>query len=171
MIDSTKHYIIIGKFGRPYGIRGWISLYAESDHQENILRYQPWFISTKSGWQVIDINDCRSHHKNLIVHIQGIETPEEVRTFTDQKIAVLRDQLPALTQNEYYWADLEGLTVTNHENKTLGKITHLFRTGANDVIVVVGDKTRQLIPFIQKEIIEDIDLEHQTMKVNWDTEF
>jgi len=46
----------------------------------------------------------------------------------------------------------------------------LFATGANDVIVVSGERER-LIPFIQVDVIVSIDLDKRVMRVNWDPLF
>ena len=50
-----------------------------------------------------------------------------------------------------------------------GKITDVFATGANDVIVTTGDKER-LIPYIAQVILE-VDLDAKTMLVDWDADF
>ena len=56
-----------------------------------------------------------------------------------------RSRLPKPKPGEYYWVDLEGLRVVNREGIVLGTVSHLFETGANDVMVVDGERER-LIP-------------------------
>ena len=52
----------------------------------------------------------------------------------------------------------------------LGKIDHLFETGANDVMVVQGDRER-LIPYVMDEVVKNINLETQRLIVDWDADF
>ena len=170
MSETIDQHIVIGRFGRPYGIHGWLVACIESDEKAAIIKYQPWLISTKTGWQNIPIDDVRIHGKKIIVHLQNIDIPEDARTYTGKEIAILRNQLPKLNKGEYYWSDLEGLTIINQDNQKLGTVSYLLRTGSNDVIVTSGDK-RRLIPFIFKEVIVNIDLSNQTITVNWDSEF
>lgn len=64
------------------------------------------------------------------------------------EIAVRRSQLSPPQPGEYYWADLEGLQVITLDGVVLGTVTSLFATGANDVMVVQGERQR-LLPFVQ----------------------
>jgi 16S rRNA processing protein RimM len=171
MKDITDKHVIIGKFGRLHGLKGWITVHAESDDSTAILKYKQLMIkTTKTGWQNIPIVNIRLHGKLVIIQIQDVDTPELARTYIGKKIAVLRSQLPTLKPNEYYWTDLEGLTVINEQNENLGTIHYLFRTGSNDVIVTQGDRER-MIPFISQTVILGIDFKNQVMHVNWEAEF
>jgi 16S rRNA processing protein RimM len=46
----------------------------------------------------------------------------------------------------------------------------MIETGANDVLVVVGDR-KHLIPFVRPDVVRGIDLELGRMEVDWDPEF
>jgi len=83
---------------------------------------------------------------------------------------VRRSQLPPPGPGEYYWTDLEGLRVVTVGGIELGTVASLFATGANDVIVVRGERER-LIPFIRPEVIVEIDLENRCLRVDWDPDF
>jgi len=87
------------------------------------------------------------------------------------QIGVSRSQLGAeLKEGEFYWADLEGLSVVTSDAVDLGVIDHLFETGSNDVMVVKGDRER-LIPYIWRQVVLDVDLAAGRMLVEWDPEF
>ena len=81
-----------------------------------------------------------------------------------------RGQLAALPNGEYYWADLIGLTVTTLSGVSLGRVIRLLETGANDVLVVQGDRER-LIPYVFGVIVRTVDLEAGRMVVDWDPEY
>jgi 16S rRNA processing protein RimM len=52
-----------------------------------------------------------------------------------------------------------------------GKITDVFATGANDVVVAKSDDgTERLIPYIAQVVLE-VDLDAKTMLVDWDADF
>ena len=73
-------------------------------------------------------------------------------------IEVPRSALPATRPGEYYWTDLEGLQVfTGTEPGPGPHVTHLLETGANDVLVVDGDRER-LIPYLPEQVVLDVDL-------------
>jgi 16S rRNA processing protein RimM len=82
---------------------------------------------------------------------------------------VPREALPRARSGEYYWADLIGLAVVNESAQALGRITSILQTGANDVLVVGGERER-LIPFIA-EVIRDVDLAAGVVRVEWSADY
>jgi len=65
---------------------------------------------------------------------------------------------------------LEGLTVVNQTGAVLGLMSHLIATGANDVMVVKGEK-EHMIPFIADKFVSGVDFEARQIRVDWDPEF
>jgi len=86
------------------------------------------------------------------------------------EVWIARSSLPAAAPGEYYWADLEGLAVATVEGVDLGVVDHLVATGANDVLVVQGERQR-LIPFVTGQFVVSIDLAARRIVVDWDPEF
>ena len=85
------------------------------------------------------------------------------------EVWVPRSTLPPPKPGEYYWVDLEGLRVANVEGVDFGTVSHLFSTGANDVLVVKGDRER-LIPFIE-QVIREVDLPGRSIRVEWGADY
>ena len=52
----------------------------------------------------------------------------------------------------------------------LGTVSHLLATGANDVLVVKGDRERML-PFVQPQFVTAVDFDAGTITVDWDPDF
>jgi 16S rRNA processing protein RimM len=59
--------------------------------------------------------------------------------------------------------------VVNVQGEVLGKVTELLETGANDVLVVEGERER-LLPFIAQVILQ-VDLEAGRINVDWGTDY
>ena len=63
--------------------------------------------------------------------------------------------------------------VKNQQDVDFGKVTDVFETGANDVIVVKSEtegQAERLIPFTEQTVIE-VNVEQQTMLVDWDEDY
>ena len=119
---------------------------------------------------MLEVCDTRRHGKAVIARLGGYEDRDTARELVGAEIAVRRDQLAEITEGEYYWADLVGLKVVTVSGKDLGIVNHLIETGANDVLVVVGERER-LIPFIRDEVVVAVDLDRGEIRVDWDPEF
>lgn len=168
MTETATKYIVIGKLGTPYGVKGWIKLQTYTEYGASILEYSPWYFSEPDGqYREIKIEEGKPHGSGFIVKFPGIDTPEDVRRFAGKTISIQRSQLPELKKNEYYWSDLDGLTVINKNGEILGKIVFLIETGANDVLVVKGTK-EHAIPYLPGTVVLNIDLEKKEMLVDWE---
>jgi 16S rRNA processing protein RimM len=84
-------------------------------------------------------------------------------------VALPRAALPETRSGEYYWADLIGLAVVNTGSKELGSVVGMLQTGANDVLVVQGERER-LIPFIAT-VVREVDLKAGVIRVDWDADY
>jgi 16S rRNA processing protein RimM len=103
------------------------------------------------------------------VQVKNYLTREDVSFLTNVEIAVPRDALPKLDTGEIYYHDLIGLTVYNQNNDCLGKVVEILPTGANDVIVISGEK-RTLVPLVWDVFIKHVDLTKGLMNIHWDLE-
>jgi 16S rRNA processing protein RimM len=161
-------YIVVGKIGSPYGVRGWFKVQTFTEFGTSILKYSPLYMRQNNDeWRIITLEDGRPHGKGFILKIAGINTPEDARLLTGNALGITRAQLPQLKENEFYWSDLIGLTVVNKNGEIYGKVTDIMETGSNDVLVVKG-KQEVAIPYLTGSVILNIDLEKQEILVDWE---
>ncbi len=162
--------LLIGRICGLYGVKGWVKIHSYTDPADNILNYTPWEME-KSGQRIAcTVVTGRVQGKGVVVQLGGIADRESAERLLGAEIWVERARLPPPAENEYYWADLEGMSVVTTTGAPLGRIDHLFATGANDVIVVAGERER-LIPYIRGQVVVAIDVEQRTLVVDWDPEF
>lgn len=162
--------VVVGKIVGLYGVQGWVKLFSHTDPKENIFSYTPWLVQMGGEWRLTKVLSGRTQGKGLVVQLEGCADREQARLFVGAEVAIVKSQLPKPADGEYYWADLIGLQVVNQDGQLLGRVDHLLDTGANDVLVVQGERER-LIPFVRGQYVHEIDLVEGTMKVDWDPEF
>ena len=166
---SDDKQVILGEITGIYGVKGWVKVFSHTKPLENICEYNPWLIRMGKTWKPFRV-EAKRHGKGIIAQLEGYHDRDQARELIGAEIATTRDQLPALSKDEYYWTDLEGLRVIHIDGTEIGEVDHLFATGANDVIVVKGDEER-LIPFVQGDVIKKIDLEAGVIEVDWPLDF
>lgn len=176
-MSGETTYIVVGKIGAPHGVRGWVKIQSYTDPVEHLLDYDPWFLGKEQGktekntsWQAADLLEAREHGKGLVAHFRGCDDRDATVALRGQLIAVRREQLPKPAAGEYYWLDLEGLRVENLDGISLGTVDHLMETGANDVLVVKGERQR-LIPYVQGPIVKEVDIEGGLIRVDWSPDY
>ena len=161
--------ITLGKFGAAYGVRGWIHLYSYTAPSHQLFHYPELLLLSKQTPTALHISQHRPHQDHFVVQCEGIHDRNHAQSLTNQLIGVQADQLPPLDAQEYYWHELIGCEVLTTSGALLGRVDHLLETGANDVLVVYGEKTR-MIPY-HDQYIHDIQIAKQQIIVEWDPDF
>jgi 16S rRNA processing protein RimM len=167
-IQTQPRMVVLGRISGVYGIRGWVHVYSETDPIENVLGYRPWYLG--KGGQAFEPLEGKRHGKGLVARLAGCDDRDQAAALVGSEISVPRDRLPPPNADEFYWFDLEGLRVENMEGRDLGRVDHLFGTGANDVVCVRGERER-LIPFVWGDVIKDVDFGLGRVLVDWDPDF
>jgi 16S rRNA processing protein RimM len=161
--------VVMGRIAAPYGVMGWVKIQPFTETLDGLFDYEQWWISDAAGWRVAIVEEARVHGKTVIAKFSGCDGRDAAFAMKGKEIAVARDDLPQADEGEYYWSDLIGVVVHNLQEVSLGRIGDVFATGANDVLVVQGERER-LIPFVG-QVVKEVDLVAGRMLVDWDADF
>ncbi|HYQ73214.1 MAG TPA: ribosome maturation factor RimM [Gammaproteobacteria bacterium] len=168
--DNPDAPLVMGRIAAPYGVKGWVRVVTFTETAENLLSYSPWYLRRDAQWREVRVLDGREHGKGLVVQLEGIGDRDAAAAMSGTDVGVYRSQLPPPDADEYYWSDLTGLQVFTTEDRLLGVVDHLIATGANDVLVIRGER-EYLVPFVRGQVIKSIDLAAGVMRVDWDPDF
>ena len=167
---DQQQRIGIGKITGVFGVKGWVKVFSDTAPKENILAYSPWYLEKGNENKLVKVINGRLQGKAIVAQLEDIDDRDQAELLAGWDISIAREQLPSISADEYYWSDLIGLKVSTIDNQELGVVDYLLETGANDVLVIKGDRER-LIPFLQDQTILKIDLEAGEIKVDWDPDF
>lgn len=163
-------WVVLGRVSGLFGVQGWVRVFSHTEPREGIVRYYPVFLRRPDGWRAFEIEAGRAHGAGVVLKFAGCDDRDRAATLLQSEIAVRREQLPPPKPGEYYWTDLEGLRVVTLDGVELGTVATLFATGANDVMVVRGERER-LLPFVRGQVVVEVDLEQRRLRVDWDPDF
>ena len=168
---NVNDLVIMGRIVAPYGVFGWLKVLPDTEQIDGLLDYKTWWIGKDNDWRELKVEEAKVHNDVIVVKLQGVSERDGAFACKGKQVAVPRAALPKPGKNEYYWSDLIGLQVKNLQAVDFGKISDVFATGANDVIVAKNDEGQErLIPFIDAAIIE-VDMMAKTILVDWDADF
>ena len=160
--------ILVGRIVGLFGVGGWLKVESYTEPRVHIFKYRPWLIRRGQATSEIEKVSGREQGKGIVATMPGIDDRDAAAAMVGAEIWIRRASLPKPKRGEYYWADLEGIEVRTKDDVDLGRVSHLFSTGANDVLVVRGDRER-MIPFV-KDVV-DVDMEARRITVDWDPDF
>lgn len=166
--SGQAKFLTLGQIAGAHGVKGWVKVISFTQPREAILEYDSWLLGDKHRLTQV-INGSR-HGKSIVAQLEGVTDRDKAEALSGLEIRIDRSHLPETGKNQYYWADLIGLQVLLENGESLGEISQMMATGANDVMVVEGDRER-LIPFATGYTVTKVDLESKQVIVDWDPEF
>ena len=161
--------LLLGRISGVFGVDGWVKLFSYTEPREAILGYRNCMLQQDGKWNKVQWRTGRRQGKTVVASLEGIADRDLAESLIGANIGIWREDLPDTGDSEFYWADLEGLSVVNQEGRKLGVVAYLMATGANDVLVVKGDK-EVLIPFVTGQYITNVDLAAGKIQVDWEWE-
>ncbi|RZA33580.1 MAG: ribosome maturation factor RimM [Lysobacteraceae bacterium] len=170
-MSDNERRILLGRIVGAFGIRGQIKIESWTEPRDAIFRYQPWILVDAAGNERL-FNGARGKEsgKHLVANFPGVDDRNVVEAMRGTDIYVARSALPPPRAGEFYWVDLEGFRVVNVDGFDFGTVSHLFSTGANDVLAIRGDKER-MVPFVEPDFVKSVDFDAGLITVDWDPDF
>lgn len=162
---TAPDLICIGAIAGAFGVTGEVRLKSFCSEPADIASYGPLY--SEDGRKTYHITLTRPVAGGLGARIAGITTKEAADALRGTSLFVSRDRLPSLPDDEYYHADLIGLSAYDTGGTLLGKVTAVYNHGAGDIIEISSPrhKSALLLPFTT-EIVPNVDLGGGRLIVN-----
>lgn len=161
-----EEYLQVGVISNTHGIRGEVKVFPTTDDPTRFKKLKNVFLDTGKEYLELEIEQVKFFKQFVILKFKGYDTINDVERYKQKSLMVDREHAVKLKKNEYFIADLLGLSVYTENDDPLGTLTDVLQTGANDVYVVKMEEQKEvLIPAIRECILE-VDMETRRMKVH-----
>lgn len=159
--DTPPERLMIGIIGAPHGTNGEMRVRIISDFPERLATLTHVYIGDDP--QRRRLRSLRGASPTAILRVNGVSSRNEAALYRGMPLYMdIRDAKP-LDEGEYYWHQLIDMTVVTPDGETLGILTSILQTGANDVYVIAQpDGAELLLPAI-KDVVLDIDVPNKRM--------
>ena len=150
--------VCVGAIAGAYGVRGEVRLKSFCAEPEDIEDYAP--LSTEDGAQSFSVVLTGRIKNGLTARLGGVESKEAADALKGLRLFAPRERLPALPDDEFYYADLIGLEVFDTGGTLLGRVKSVQNHGASDLLEIIapGQSATVLLPFT-REAVPTVDLE------------
>lgn len=159
----------VGQITSTHGLKGEVKVYPTTDDPEKRFRQLKEVVLKTPREDIPAVIRSVRFSKNLaLLRFEGIDGIDAAEKYRGAYVCVPRDKAQKLGPDEYYEADLIGMEVVSDEGKSLGILTKVLHTGANDVYEVETDTDSRksfLIPAI-KECIKKVDTDEGIMTIH-----
>jgi len=161
--------VVMGRVSAPHGVKGWIKVQPFTQEIDGLLDYPEWWLGGDGEWRQHRIAESAVHGAVVLARIEGYIDREAAMALKGTDVAIPRRLLPQNREGEYYWSDLLGMEVLNRHGERLGRVAKVLETGANDVLVLEGEK-ELLVPFVDNVIL-NVDLAGGRLSVDWELDY
>ena len=155
----------IGTITSTHGIRGEVKVFPMTDDNKRFKKLKDCFIEYRNELLPMTCKSAKFFKNMVILGFEGYDNINDIEKYKQCKLYVDRAHAVKLQKDEFFIADLIGLSVETEEGKALGTLTEIIPTGANDVYVVTNSHKKELLIPAIRECIKNIDLNNQKITV------
>jgi 16S rRNA processing protein RimM len=157
-------FLAAGLIRRPHGVGGEALVEIYTDFPERLQAKRVVYAGERHA--PLTIRSSRFHNDGLLLAFEGITTPEQIGLYRNQILYVTTTGRQALPEGEFYYDQLLGVNVEDEVGRSLGQLTEILQTGANDVYVVANPTGHEMLLPAIAEVILAVDLEHRLIRVH-----
>ncbi|MDP2084496.1 MAG: ribosome maturation factor RimM [Gemmobacter sp.] len=149
--------VCVGAIVGAFGVKGEVRLKSFTADPAGIAGYAPLF--TEDGKRSFAVTLTGVIPNGLSARLSGVSTRDDAEALKGTQLFADRAKLPALEDDEFYHADLIGLTVLDAGGTVLGQVQGVLNHGAGDVIEVFGTGMKQslMLPFT-RAVVPTVDI-------------
>ena len=164
---NMEKYLRVGVITSPHGVRGEVKVYPTTDDVMRFKKLDKVILDLGRGeTRELKIRQVKFFKNMVILKFDGVDTMNEVEGWRQKDLLITRDQAIPLEEDEFFITDLIGLNVVTDEGETLGTLTDVMETGANDVYCVKTPEGKELLLPAIRDCILDVDLDKEEMLVH-----
>ena len=156
----------VGVISSTHGVRGEVKVFPTTDDVKRFKRLKEVILDTGKEELTLEIEGVKFFKQFVILKFKGFDNINDIEKYKGKNFYVTRANAVRLRRDEYFIADLQGLTVVDEEEQVIGTLRDVMETGANDVYIIdMTDGREVLIPAI-KECILNVDVEGGKMQIH-----
>ncbi len=158
MADDTKNArVLVGSLAGAFGVHGEVRLKSFCADPNSIADYAPLY--TEDGKAFAQLILTGQTKGGFTARVDGVTTKEQADALKGTDLFADRSAMPSLPDDEFYYADLIGLTVVDTGGETLGTVKNVMDHGAGDLLEILQTSASDtlLLPFT-KAVVPTVDL-------------
>ena len=149
--------LVMGVVTGAHGVRGIVRVKSFTAEPEDLTAYGP--LTDASGSRTYGVTVKGNAKGQLLAAIEGCTSRNDADAMKGTEFFIDRDLLPETEDaEEFYHADLIGLTAISAEGEDFGMVRAIFDFGSGDMLEVLGPDGKVALHAFTREVVPEIDL-------------
>ena len=140
--------ICVGAVAGAHGVKGDVRIKTFTENPMDIAAYGA--LSDEVGQNTFEILNTYPDKMGARVRFRNVTSRSQAEALKGTRLYVERDHLPELDEEDFYHADLIGLTAVTVQGEKLGMVKAVHNFGSADLLEIEG----QFIPFTKINVPE-----------------
>ncbi|GIV97243.1 MAG: ribosome maturation factor RimM [Herpetosiphonaceae bacterium] len=157
-------FLLIGTIVAPHGVRGEVKVMSATDRPDAVRRVKQIYIG--STYRLLHLRRFVEHKPGvLILGFEEVRTREEAEALRGRELFIAESDAAPLEEDEYFLHQLPGMEVVTIDGVSIGRVSEVLVTGANEVLVIKAEQREVLVPMI-KEVVKRLDLDGGVIEID-----
>ena len=154
--SAEPRFLAVGRVLKPHGVNGEVRVELMTDRPERFGWLESIFVGENNPRRV-GVISARRHGNFVLLKLDGYPTRTEAELLRNELLQVPEDEAIPLEEGEYFLHQLLGLEVVTESGRSLGRLTDVLETGANNVFIIDGPSGELLVPDIP-DVVREVDV-------------
>lgn len=164
--EKMEDLLQVGVITSTHGVRGEVKVFPTTDDAARFRTLKKVILDMGKEKTELEISGVKFFKNMVILKFKGIDDINEVEQYRKKSLYVTRENAVKLAENEYFIADLIGLSVTSDEGEDLGEVRDVLQTGANDVYVIGREGSPDILLPAIRDCVKQVDIAGGSMTVH-----
>ncbi|MEP6849697.1 MAG: ribosome maturation factor RimM [Acidobacteriota bacterium] len=161
-----EELVAIARIVRPRALRGELVAEILTDFPERFESLRDVILVFPDGTQgELKIEEHWFQKDRIILKFAGYDSIESVAALRDAEICISEADAVELADGEYFDWQLAGCRVTTVDDRDIGVVSGIMRTGGTEILSVTGPEKEFLIPFAES-ICPEVDIEEKRIVID-----
>ena len=133
---KAEPLVALGMVMGSHGLHGELRVKRFNEESDLLVTRPTVIVRHKGALQVVDVLAARPADRGLYMQLSGTESIEKAKTMHGAELCILRSELPALNEGEFYYTDLDGLEARLPDGTRVGLVETVHEYPASTVLRV-----------------------------------
>lgn len=145
----------LGVITKAHGLHGEVQIAIDADEPQRYEKLESVLLLINNELVPFFLKDWKLNGSKVIARFDEINTLEKAEQLTNTEVYLPDSFLAPLSDDQYYYHDLVGLTAVENERE-LGLVSNIYNLPGHDLLAIDVKGKEALVP-ISTEIIKSVD--------------
>lgn len=161
-----EQFLQVGVISSTHGVRGEVKVFPTTDDAKRFKKLKKVILDTGREHMPLEVEGVKFFKQFAILKFKGIDNINDIEKYKGRSLLVDRDNAVKLKKDEYFIADMIGISVFTDDGEEFGVMKDVLETGANDVYIIESPKHGEVLVPAIKQCILDVDIENSKMVIH-----